>query len=98
MPCNVVEMGTPTWDQKIDHFYAHDFDDTDPEATLRTMAELVAERPPQDAAALFEWAGVHDALGFEAEALRTALHALIPTLPGYGRALTEYADALTPRN
>ncbi len=28
------------------------------------------------------------------DALRTALNALIPTLDGYGRALTEYAEEL----
>lgn len=160
-------MSTSAWDQKIDAFYANEFDESDPEATLARMRALVDERPHGDAAALFELGGVHDSLGLEhaaivyyrkamaaglegeratrvqiqlastlrnvgatdeaisiletaspsgidadarqaflalalfdegryGDALRTALGALIPTLDGYRRALTEYAEALPP--
>lgn len=154
-----------TWDQKIDYFYEHQFDESDPHGAIGGMQALASERPEGDAAALFELGGVHDALGLEdqaipfyrqaieaglegeratrvfiqlastlrnvgasaeavsmlesmpaagddeaprqaflalalydegryGDALRTALHALIPTLDGYGRALTEYAEDL----
>lgn len=157
-----------SWNQKVDDFYEHEFDKSDPESAIRKMRVLASERPEGDAAALFELGGVHDALGLEHEAiplyrqaiaaglegeratrvfiqlastlrnvgasaeavsmlesmpasndedaprqaflalalydeghygdaLRTALNALIPTLSGYGRALTEYAEEL-PRS
>lgn len=156
------------WQQKIGRFYEQEFDDTDPLGSIARMRALLSERPEGDAEALFELAGVHDALGLEADAiplyrraietgldgtsalrasiqlastlrnvggsaeavgileampdagidegarqaflalalhdegrhgdaLRTALLALIPTLDGYKRALTEYAAEL-PNN
>lgn len=158
-------MVNAAWDQKIEYFFEHEFDASDPNGALGRMKALVSDRPAGDAAALFELGGVHDALGLEDEAilyyrqaieagldgeratrvfiqlasslrnvgasaeavstlesmpaagddeaarqaflalalydegrygdaLRTALLALIPTLDGYGRALTEYAEEL----
>lgn len=158
-------MSDSTWDQKIDEFYANEFNEEDPKAAVARMRELAVERPPGDSAALFELGGVHDSMGCEqtaidyyrraiaaglvgeratrvniqlastlrnvgsvdeaisilevpsprgvdddarqaflalalfdagrhGDALRTALLALITTLDGYGRALTEYADDL----
>ena len=158
-------MDGSTWDQMIDEFYANQFDESDPEAPIARMRELAGQRPPGDAAALFELGGPHDSLGLEetaiayyrqavaagldgeratrvqiqlastlrnvsapeeavsiletsspsgvdddarqallalalfdegryGDALRTALFALVPTLDGYRRALTEYAEDL----
>lgn len=158
-------MSDTAWDQKIDEFYANEFNESHPEAAIARMRELAGERPHGDAIALFELGGVHDSLGHEHEAidyyrqaiaagldgeratrvniqlasslrnvgsvdeaisilkvpspggvdddarqaflalalfdegrygdaLRAALFALIPTLDGYRRALTEYANDL----
>ena len=158
-------MHDASWDQKIDDFYANEFDEAAPDAAIARMRELADERPSGDAAALFELGGVHDSLGLEepaidyyrqaiaaglegeratrvliqlastlrnvgetgeaialletaapggvdddarqaflalalfdegryGDALRTALLALIPTLDGYRRSLTEYAHEL----
>lgn len=62
-------MSDAAWDQKIDNFYAKEFDETDPAGTIARMRELVAERPNGDAIALFELGGVHDSLGLEHEAI-----------------------------
>lgn len=158
-------MTDGAWQQKIERFYDQDFNDDDPQGSLARMRELISERPEGDAEALFELAGVHDALGLEddaiplyrraiaaglevtsalrasiqlastlrnvgesseavsiletmpdagsdegarqaflalalhdegrhGDALRTALLALIPTLDGYKRSLTDYAAEL----
>lgn len=158
-------MSDTTWDQKIDEFYENEFNESHPAAAIARMRELTGERPPGDAAALFELGGVHDSLGLEhaaidyyrraiaagldgeratrvhiqlastlrnvgaadeavsilevespsgvdddarqaflalalfdagrhGDALRTALLALVPTLDGYQRSLTEYAEDL----
>ncbi len=158
-------MSEDRWDQDIDAYWEHDFDDTDPEGSIALMRELASRRADDDGPALFERASVHDALGQEHEAiplyrraveagltgeratrvfiqlastlrnvgasaeavemleampttpadeaprqaflalalhdegrygdaLRTALLALIPTLDGYRRALTDYAAEL----
>lgn len=158
-------MTDAAWQQKIDCFYELEFNDEDPQGSISKMKALISERPDGDAEAIFELAGVHDALGLEhdaiplyrkaaeaglegasavrlsiqlasslrnvgnsaeavsilesmphagvdegarqaflalalhddgrpGEALRTALLALIPTLDGYRRSLTEYAEAL----
>ncbi|UJH71024.1 tetratricopeptide repeat protein [Ornithinimicrobium sp. INDO-MA30-4] len=160
-------MSDALWDQKIEDFYEHDYDEDNPAGAIAIIDRLVSERPPGDAAGLFELAAVRDSFGLEAEAiplyraaltaglrgeranrvviqlasslrnvgqsteavrlleslddagvdesarlaflalaqfdegrqgeaLRTVLHALIPHLDGYGRALAEYADALPP--
>lgn len=158
-------MDDATLQPRIDRFYEQEFDDDDPAGTVARMTDLLADRPEGDAEALFELAGVHDALGLEeqaiplyrraidaglegesslrapiqlasslrnvggaseavtilegmphagpdesarlaflalalhddgrhGDALRTALLALIPTLDGYKRSLTEYAAEL----
>lgn len=66
------------WDQSIDDFYEHDFDESDPQAAVTRMRSLIAERPAGDAAALFELGGVYDSLGLEYDAIplyRAALEA-----------------------
>ena len=71
-------MRDAAWDQSIDDFYEHDFDESDPQTALTRMRSLVAERPAGDAAALFELGGVYDSLGLETEAIplyRAALEA-----------------------
>jgi len=67
-----------TWDQKIDDFYEHEFEESDPHGAIARMRSLASERPAGDAAALFELGGIHDALGLETEAIpfyRAALEA-----------------------
>src|SRR5690606_36327934 len=49
---------------------------------------LLAPTAPHPALGLFELASAHDGAGLEAEAL-------VPTLPMYRRALTDYAAMLT---
>lgn len=56
------------WADRVERFWA-EADATRPEAALEGMRRLVAERPPGDAAAQYEWASVHDLLGREAEAV-----------------------------
>lgn len=56
------------WEQRVAAFW-RDADDADPRATLAAMRTLVEERPADDAAALYEWASVHDFLGLESDAV-----------------------------
>ena len=66
------------WDQRINDFYEHDFDESDPQNAISRMRSLVADRPAGDAAAMFEMGGVYDSLGLELEAIplyRAALEA-----------------------
>ena len=56
------------WESRVQEFWAQ-ADDTDPAGTFRSMKALVDERPDGDAAALYEWASVHDFLGSETEAI-----------------------------
>lgn len=66
------------WDQRINDFYEHDFDESDPQNAISRMGSLVADRPAGDAAAMFEMGGVYDSLGLELEAIplyRAALEA-----------------------
>ncbi|MBG6218256.1 tetratricopeptide (TPR) repeat protein [Arthrobacter sp. CAN_A6] len=63
------EMAGMTWHQRIDRFYEQDFDDDDPHGSITRMRDLLSDRPEGDAEALFELAGVHDALGLEDEAI-----------------------------
>ena len=62
-------MDNAAWDRKIDDFFKHEFDESDPTRSVERMKALVSERPAGDAAALFELGGVHDALGLEDEAI-----------------------------
>jgi len=70
------------WDQRIDDFYEHDFDEADPLTAIKRMRSLVAERPAGDAAALFELGGVYDSLGLESEAIPLYRAALAAGLEG----------------
>ena len=65
------------WESRVQEFWAQ-ADDTDTGGTFRCMKVLVDARPDGDAAALYEWASVHDFLGSETEAIplyRLALEA-----------------------
>lgn len=55
------------WESRVQECWAQ-ADDTD-SAIFRSMKTLVDERPDGDAAALYEWASVHDFLGRETEAI-----------------------------
>lgn len=59
---------TDTWESRVQEFWAH-ADAGDPAGTFSSMKALVDERPDGDAAALYEWASVHDFLGSETEAI-----------------------------
>lgn len=56
------------WSRRVEQFWEN-ADDDDVEAVLKGMRELVAERPAGDPAALLEWAGAHDSVGLEAQAV-----------------------------
>ncbi|WP_243885028.1 tetratricopeptide repeat protein [Cellulomonas fengjieae] len=56
------------WDRRVEEFWAT-ADGSDVDGVLTSMNALVAERPAGDAAALMEWAGAHDFVGLEAEAI-----------------------------
>ena len=67
-----------TWDKKIDDFYEHEFDESDPQGAIARIRSFAAERSVGDAAALFELGGIYDSLGLETEAIplyRAALEA-----------------------
>ena len=55
------------WDIRVERFWADASDDD--EAMLTAMKSLVGERPSDDAAAVYEWASVHDFLGRESAAI-----------------------------
>lgn len=86
------------WDQKIDDFYANSFDESDPEAAISRMRELAEERPPGDAAALFELGGVHDSLGLEEPAIEYYRQAIAAGLDGERAARVLIQLASTLRN
>ncbi|MFB0834257.1 tetratricopeptide repeat protein [Arthrobacter halodurans] len=91
-------MTDATWDQKIDRFYEHEFDESDPRGSIKKMQVLASERPEGDAAALFEMGGVHDSLGLEGEAIRLYRDAIAAGLEGE-RATRVYIQlASTLRN
>lgn len=73
------------WDRRVAEFWSA-ADDTDPAGALAAMQRLVQERPAGDPAALFEWAGVHDFLGLEAQAVPLYQEALAAGLSGPRRA------------
>lgn len=69
-----------------------------PQETLDLLRDRFAEAPGHplgDSATAFAALALAD-LGREREALVASLHALIPHLPAYRRALNAYADALLP--
>lgn len=75
-------MADAAWHHTIDRFYEQEFDDADPQGSITRMRELVAGRPDDDAEALFELAGVHDALGLEDEAIPLYRRAIAAGLEG----------------
>lgn len=77
-----MAMNDVSWDQKIDDFYKHSFDESDPPSTIAVMQTLVSERPIGDASALFELGGVHDSLGMEVEAIHYYRSAIAAGLDG----------------
>lgn len=91
-------MNSADWDQRIDAFYADEFDESDPVGAITRMRELVGERPDGDAAALFELAGVHDALGREHEAVDLYRQAIAAGLEGERAARVHIQLASTLRN
>jgi tetratricopeptide (TPR) repeat protein len=91
-------MQAAEWDQRIDAFYAKEFDEADPERTIARMRSLVAERPEGDAAALFELGGVHDALGLEHEAIDLYRQAIAAGLEGERATRVHIQLASTLRN
>lgn len=86
---------TDNWESRVQEFWAH-ADDTDPAGTLRSMKALVDERLDGDAAALYEWASVHDFLGCETEAIPLYRRALDAGLDDKRRpqALIQLASSL----
>lgn len=91
-------MSDSSWDQKIDEFYANEFDESHPAAAIARMRELAGERPPGDAAALFELGGVHDALGREHAAIDYYRRAIAAGLDGERAARVQIQLASTLRN
>lgn len=91
-------MSDTTWDQKIDEFYAHEFNESDPKATIARMRELAGERPHGEAAALFELGGVHDSLGLEHEAIDYYRQAIAAGLKGDRATRVNIQLASTLRN
>lgn len=71
-------------------------DDSDPERMLGQLRELLAELPAEDPIALFEWAGGHDFLGREEEAVLLYRRALEQGLDGDRRpqAVVQLASSL----
>jgi len=84
------------WDQKIDSFYENEFDESDPRGAIAKMRSLASERPADDAAALFELGGIHDALGLETEAIPFYRAAIAAGLEGERatRVLIQLASTL----
>ncbi|GAA1355339.1 tetratricopeptide repeat protein [Arthrobacter rhombi] len=83
------------WDERIEAFWKT-ADDADPERVLSGMKALMAERPDGDPAALFEWAGAHDFLGLEEQAVPLYRRALDAGLDGERRpqAVIQLASSL----
>lgn len=85
------------WDERVAAFW-RDADDTDPDAALDGMRALIADRPAEDPAALYEWASVHDFLGREAEAVPLYRAALARGLDGARRSQAVIQLASSLRN
>lgn len=91
-------MADSAWQQNIDRFYEQDFDDDDPRGSIEKMHNLLSERPEGDAEALFELAGVHDALGLEDEAIPLYRRAIAAGLEGTSALRASIQLASTLRN
>ncbi|MBW9092207.1 tetratricopeptide repeat protein [Microbacterium jejuense] len=83
-----------SWDDRVAEFW-DTADDADP-AVVDRMRELVAERPADDPAALFEWASVLDFVGREDEAVAQYRAALAAGLDGdrMPQAVVQLASSL----
>jgi len=83
------------WSRRVEQFW-ESADDDDVEAVLTSMRALVAERPAGDPAALLEWAGAHDSVGLEAEAVPLYREALSAGLDPEreARAVVQLASSL----
>ncbi|ARJ06288.1 hypothetical protein GCM10010988_15090 [Cnuibacter physcomitrellae] len=88
-------MSDESWDERIEAFW-RDFDEDDRDGMRESMRMLVAERPDGDAEALYEWASVHDSLGYEQEAVDLYRSALEAGLDGERRpqAVIQLASSL----
>jgi len=86
-----------TWDERIGEFWL-EASDVNEAATLRALKELIEERPADDAAAVFEWASVHDFLGREAEAIPLYRQALSLGLDDIRRPQAQIQLASSLRN
>lgn len=93
-------MDLVAWDSRIDVFYAHTFDESDPQATVAAMRELLDTMDADDAGALvaFELAGVHDSLGNEDEAAPLYREAIAAGLDADHEARARIQLASTLRN
>jgi tetratricopeptide (TPR) repeat protein len=96
LTCQADGMADPAWQQRIVRFYEQDFDDDDPQGSIARMRELLSERSAGDAEALFELAGVYDALGLEGEAIPLYRRAIEAGLEGTSalRASLQLASSL----
>jgi tetratricopeptide (TPR) repeat protein len=92
-----LAMHADDWQDRVDRFWAEvDLDDED--GALAGMRALVDERGPHDAVALFEWAGIHDSLGLETEAVPLYREALARGLDDRRTARATIQLASTLRN
>lgn len=85
------------WEQRMADLWAA-FDSLDPAGFLARVEALAAERPPGDAAALFERASAHDSTGHEARAEDLYRQALAAGLTGLRRRRAVIQLASTLRN
>ncbi|MBP2217359.1 tetratricopeptide repeat protein [Arthrobacter sp. CAN_C5] len=91
-------MTDANWEQTIRRFYEQEFDDSDTHGSIARMRELVSGRPEGDAEALFELAGVHDALGLEGKAIPLYRRAIETGLKGTSALRATIQLASTLRN
>ncbi|MGK9234706.1 tetratricopeptide repeat protein [Inquilinus limosus] len=89
--------GEAEWDRRMADLWAA-FDSLDPADFLARVEALAAERPPDDAAALFERASAHDSTGHEAQAAGLYRLALAAGLTGLRRRRAVIQLASTLRN
>lgn len=85
------------WEDRVAGFWST-ADDSRPDDALARMRALVAERPADDPAALFELASVHDFLGREEEAVPLYRSSLQHGLDGERRAQAVVQLASSLRN
>jgi len=83
------------WEARIEQFW-DTADLEDREGALEQMRLLVAERPDDDAVAVFEWACIHDSLGIEGAAVPLYRRALDLGLDDFNatRATIQLASSL----